>query len=233
MKHPEVSSVLRNLLSQDRARTRQLPFLAIVMLLLAGCSRSPEQPAVPNAYAPVPVPPEVHAAAVQRGTAIVAEAFTLLSSNLQSAMRQGGVTNALPYCSLSASPLTAGLAEKHGVTIRRLTHKPRNSADRADASELAILDHFRSGLGATNPPLPLVTNLAAGRVAFFMPIVITNELCLKCHGELEKDIALEHLAVIRRLYPGDEATGFRLGDLRGAWRVDLPLGSQAIRDPQP
>jgi hypothetical protein len=27
------------------------------------------------------------------------------------------------------------------------------------------------------------------------------------------------------LYPQDEATGFKLGDLRGAWRIDIPLAS--------
>jgi hypothetical protein len=26
---------------------------------------------------------------------------------------------------------------------------------------------------------------------------------------------------IRRLYPADAATGFKLGDLRGLWRVDF------------
>lgn len=32
----------------------------------------------------------------------------------------------------------------------------------------------------------------------------------------------ENLAFIRSLYPQDAATGFKLGDLRGAWRVDFP-----------
>jgi hypothetical protein len=39
-------------------------------------------------------------------------------------------------------------------------------------------------------------------------------LCLKCHGQPEDDIALEYVVTIRRLYPADGATGFKLGDLR-------------------
>ena len=41
-----------------------------------------------------------------------------------------------------------------------------------------------------------------------------SELCLKCHGQPEDDIALEYVVTIRRLYPADGATGFKLGDLR-------------------
>lgn len=202
---------------------------ALSGLAWSGCSERPEGagPQVAESFAPLPE--ATQAAAVQQGRAIVAETFSLLSSNLQTAIRQGGVSNALPFCSLTASPLTSGLAAKHGVTIRRFTHKPRNAADQADAAELRVLDRFRAGLVGTNVPAPFVTNMTASYASFFMPIVLNNELCLKCHGAPEKDIQLEHLAVIRRLYPGDEAVGFKLGELRGAWRIDLPLGSLPIK----
>jgi hypothetical protein len=196
--------------------------LGLPLLLLAGCSKTTDPAGSP------PTPPlavlsaEVRNAAVQRGKAIAAETFSLLSSNLQSALQQGGVSNALPFCSLAASPLTAGMAGKHGVGLRRVTHKPRNPASRPDATELAVLKHFEAGLTGTNPPPPLVTNFTAGTVTFFAPIVLNNELCLKCHGEPARDISAENLALIHQHYPQDEATGFKLGQLRGAWRIDLP-----------
>lgn len=200
--------------------------LALALALLMGCSKAPETspPAPPIA----PLSAEMRNAAIQRGKAVVAETFSLLSSNLQSAIQQGGVSNALPFCSLAASPLTAGMAGKHGVTIRRVTHKPRNPAGQADAAELAILRQFEAALpaaSATNPPPPIVTNFTANTTTFFAPIVLNNELCLKCHGEPGKDLATENVAVIQRLYPQDRATGFKLGDLRGAWRIDIPLAS--------
>ncbi len=198
--------------------------LVLTMLLLVGCSKAPDS------KTPVPAPPallsaEVQAATAERGKAIIAETSSLLSSNLQAAIQQGGVSNALPFCSLVASPLTAGLGGKHGVTIRRVTHKARNPADRADASELAILKRFEAALTGTNPPPPLVTNWAGAAVTFFAPIVLNNEICLKCHGEPGKDISAENFALIQRLYPQDEATGFKLGQLRGAWRIDIPLAN--------
>lgn len=200
--------------------------LALALALLIGCSKTPEasSPAAPIA----PLSAEMRSAAVQRGKAVVAETFSLLSSNLQSAIQQGGVSNALPFCSLAASPLTAGMAGIHGVTIRRVTHKARNPAGQADPVELAILQQFEAALPAataTNPPPPIVTNFTANTATYFAPIVLNNELCLKCHGEPGKDIAAENVAVIQRLYPQDRATGFKLGDLRGAWRIDIPLAS--------
>ena len=66
---------------------------------------------------------------------------------------------------------------------------------------------------------------APGQVSFFAPIILSNELCLKCHGEPGKDIAPEHAALIDELYTEDQAKGFRLGQLRGAWRVDIPMAA--------
>ena len=199
--------------------------LVLSPIFLAGCSKSSESPTPPATNVSRALPAEVQSTALQRGKAIAGETFSLLSSNLQSAIQQGGISNALPFCSLAASPLTAGMAAKYGVTLRRITHKPRNPADRADATELAILTHFETGLTDTNPPPPLVTNLTANTVTFFAPILLNNELCLKCHGEPGRDISPENLATIHRLYPQDEATGFKLGQLRGAWRIDFPLAN--------
>jgi hypothetical protein len=72
----------------------------------------------------------------------------------------------------------------------------------------------------------LVTN-AADRIVFYSPIVITNALCLQCHGTPEIEVRPETLAAIAKLYPRDQATGFKLGDLRGLWRVEFKRASLA------
>lgn len=195
-----------------------------LVVAVAGCS-GPTEPVPP----PEPVAalsPEHRQLAVARGQAVVAETFGLLSSNLLGAIQTGGISNALPFCSAAAKPLASSVATRRGVLIRRFTHKPRNPAGRADAVEAEVLNGFESLMaasGTTNPPPPWATNLVAGQATFFAPIVLNRELCLKCHGDPDKDIAPGDLAIIRRLYPADEATGFRLGQLRGAWRIDIPL----------
>jgi hypothetical protein len=51
------------------------------------------------------------------------------------------------------------------------------------------------------------------------PIVLNNALCLRCHGEAGKDIAAADYAFIKQQFPQDQATGYRLGQVMGAWQV--------------
>jgi hypothetical protein len=199
---------------------RALCFLPLGLLL--GCSKPESAPPPPDT--PPPLTTEVQQLAIQRGKIIAAETFGLLSTNLQTAIQSGGISNALPFCSLAASPLTAGIAARHQVTLKRITHKPRNPDGRSNADEMAVLRSFEAALAATgNPPAAFATNLVSGQATFLAPIVISHELCLKCHGEPGSDISAENLAIIRRHYPKDEAIGFKPGQLRGAWRIDFPL----------
>jgi hypothetical protein len=195
-------------------------------LLLLACSPDTAR-LTDSSPRPAPLEPGIQAAAVARGKTIAAETFSLLSSNLQSAMASGGVTNALPYCSLASSPLTASIADQHGVTLRRISHRPRNPAARADADEKGVIDDFQDQLHADGSPRAFATNLMVDQATFFAPIVLNNELCLGCHGRAGRDIDSETLAILQKLYPQDEATGFALGELRGAWRIDIPLSALA------
>ena len=53
-----------------------------------------------------------------------------------------------------------------------------------------------------------------------MKAIPTGELCLLCHGEtIDPDIA----AAIDKAYPEDQARGFSLGDIRGAFTLSKPL----------
>ena len=205
---------------QSNTMKTNLMILLAIPALLAGCNRQAPSGATSHAPAPAQV-----IKATERGKAIVAETFGLLSTNLQSALASGGVSNALPFCSLAASPLTGSMAHKHGVRLRRFSHKPRNPAGKADAAELGLLGKFREQLALTNLVPPIVTNLEPGLVTFIAPIVLNNPMCLNCHGEPDKDIKPENLAIIRKLYPQDQAIGFHLGELRGAWRIDFPAAS--------
>jgi mono/diheme cytochrome c family protein len=53
----------------------------------------------------------------------------------------------------------------------------------------------------------------------YMRAIPTLDACLTCHGS---DLAPEVAAKIAEVYPGDEATGFEVGDLRGAFSLLRP-----------
>lgn len=190
----------------------------VLLLLLCSCSPAPvleEEKSRQRLDASVPGAEEWTA----RGRAITSQAFSLLSSNLLQAIEQGGAQNSLPYCSAMAMPLTRIVADTNSVSLRRVSHRVRNPGNRANTEELALIAEYRTTRAAGGVLSPVL--MADGHVTYYAPIVITNALCLQCHGTPEKEVTLEVLSSIRKHYPADEAVGFEMGEVRGLWRVDF------------
>jgi hypothetical protein len=156
------------------------------------------------------------------GPKITAEAFAKLSGALGEAIGKSGPAGALSVCSEMVPQIAKEVATTHGVTLRRATSKPRNPKNAADDAEKAVLEVFAAALAKKEAPKPQVIPNADGSTSFLASIVLGNPLCLQCHGTPTQDIAPETLAAIQKLYPDDKATGFKLGDLRGLWRVTFP-----------
>lgn len=155
----------------------------------------------------------------KEGPAIITEATGKLIAALTEAITKDGPDGAIGVCSEKAPEIAGVVGQTHGVTLRRVTEKPRNPANAATEAELEILAAFAMEMKQEEPPTPKSVTSPEGGTTFFAPIVIPGPLCLQCHGDPEKDIAPETLAAIRKLYPEDEATGYKPGDLRGAWAV--------------
>jgi hypothetical protein len=51
--------------------------------------------------------------------------------------------------------------------------------------------------------------------------MIDNALCLNCHGKVGENVTQDTYQLIKDLYPGDSATGFEKGDLRGMWSIKM------------
>ncbi len=54
----------------------------------------------------------------------------------------------------------------------------------------------------------------------YMKAIPTAEPCLTCHGV---NVAEPVKAKLAQLYPQDQATGFKAGDIRGAFTISKPL----------
>lgn len=214
-------------------KTYSVTFLTTLLLVLAGLGEGCSRESAPALSSPTAssdnsaVPPTLEGDALRRGREIVAEAGTTLSSVLLEAMRNGGPTNALPLCSVQALPLTTSLAQANQVELRRVSHRPRNLANRATPQEIDLIRQYESALAARQPVQPAVQSNVAGTLTFYAPIVIKTNACLNCHGVPGDTLHPEIVPLLEKLYPADEATGFALGDVRGLWRVDFPLRSLA------
>ncbi len=161
----------------------------------------------------------------EEGPKIVAEAFAKLSGALTDAIAKGGPTNALAVCSEKAPQIAAEVGKAHGVVLRRATTKPRNPKNAADEVEAAALEEFAAAMAKGGAVKPKLVPADDASTSFFAPIVLSNPLCLQCHGTSGQEIAPDTLTAIQKHYPQDKATGYKLGDLRGLWRVTFPAQS--------
>jgi len=160
-----------------------------------------------------------------RGKLIVKETFLALSSYLKKAIQEGGISYALSFCNTAAIPVTDSLAELYNVDIKRVSLKNRNPLNKADAFETSLIETF-SKLGTADlSQVNMVVRDAEGYAVYAQPIII-NDMCLQCHGNAKLDIDPENLALIRELYPEGQAIDYKVGDLRGIWRVKFNVKSE-------
>lgn len=158
----------------------------------------------------------------EQGKTIAQATFKALSTQLKQAMQSGGVEQAASFCNVVALPLTDSLSQQHKAVIKRTSLKLRNPANAPDSLELAMLKMYDIMSKMRNPVLvPKIIEKGGDEIQFFAPIQIKNETCLKCHGVLGQTLKEEDYAFIQQHYPNDQATGYKMEDVRGMWSITL------------
>ncbi len=161
---------------------------------------------------------------VQESRAAVKKLFKSLSGTLIGAMKAGGPTQAIPACNINAQPLTEAISHEIGYEIGRTSLRLRNPANAPDAWEMKVLDQFEARKAAGEDLMKMeyheVVEEGGNRQFRYMKAIPAGKPCMTCHGD---KVAPEVLKTIRHLYPLDQATGFRPGDLRGAFTITRDL----------
>ncbi len=134
-------------------------------------------------------------------------------------LKEKGELQTLKFCNLNAQSLTLQKAMELKADVRRVSDKPRNLANEASSEEIAIIQNYKENRHKNLPLLPQAKETETKFIAYF-PIE-TNEMCLKCHGEIGIDIKPEVYGKIKSLYPKDLAVGYKTNEIRGLFRVVL------------
>jgi hypothetical protein len=150
-----------------------------------------------------------------------------LKGELGAAIEKGGPVAAIDVCHTRAPAIAARLSAESGATVGRTALKVRNAANAPDDVQRAVLEQFAGDMAAGRVEGPLEAAFEIKREGgierHYLRAIPTEALCLTCHGEA---LAPELAAAIARDYPDDQATGFKLGELRGAFRVVWPAASE-------
>ncbi len=152
----------------------------------------------------------------EKATTAIKDYAQALKSALTEAMQTGGPQKAVEVCHTEAPEIAARLSQQHDLTISRTSLKPRNTANAPDEWERGVLQTFEQQHADGESIDSLISKTESGSQMRLMKAIPTGELCLTCHGE---NVAPELQSLIDKHYPDDQATGFSVGDIRGAFSV--------------
>jgi len=146
-----------------------------------------------------------------------------LKSNMKKNMKAGGPEQAAAFCLEEAS----GIAKKvnasypEGVSVKRVSLKYRNPANKPTADEAKVLEQIQSDVDAhKSVPKMIVKEISKNSYKVYKPIFINKGVCLTCHGDAQvRD--QEAYKKIQKRYPHDRAVGYKQGDFRGAFVVQI------------
>ncbi len=194
----------------------RFPALLVAVLILPCCRNEVEETAK-----------ESDPATVERdrlmamGKEVIQELATTLGSLLNKAIAEGGPVEAVKVCQLKAGPMTKSFnGGREGVNVSRTSLKYRNPQNAPDELDRKVLESWQHELEAGNSLPPLSIELRDEDTAIVYKPIMLQAVCLNCHGA-EEQLLPELKTVLDELYPQDKARGFKVGDLRGAFRVEM------------
>jgi len=166
------------------------------------------------------IPPATAEDLTVAARAIASDLIQRLGTVLKKEMASGGPDNAIAVCRDIAPGLAGELSRSTGGRVSRVSLKTRNPLlGQPDAWEQQVLAEFDQQAAKGAKPETLerseVVTEPQGRFFRYMKAIPVQPLCLTCHGTTDSipDPVKTRLAAD---YPHDRATGYALGQIRGA-----------------
>jgi hypothetical protein len=161
---------------------------------------------------------------IDSSRATAKEFMQTLKQELMAGMQDGGPVNAISVCNLSAPGIASTYSIRKGWDVGRTSLRVRNPANAPDAWERSVLESFEERKAAGEDPLKMehheVVQQDDASTLRYMKAIPTARLCLACHGEQVDSTVRVRL---EKLYPKDQAVGYRVGDIRGAFSISQSL----------
>lgn len=148
-----------------------------------------------------------------------------LKGKLVAAMEEGGPVNALGVCNIEAPEIARQVSTDRGVKVSRVSLKNRSLMGEPSEWQTTVMNDFEARKAAGEDAGKLefsevVEYDGKSLLRYMKAIPAGQDVCMKCHGT---NIAPDVQAKLNELYPNDKATGFSVGDIRGAFVVLQPM----------
>ena len=158
---------------------------------------------------------------LKAGQELALSTKAVLGKNLLNAIKTKGTADALTFCNERAIHLTDSMSAELNATIKRVSDFNRNPGNAANEEELAYIAKAKKEITENGKAKPVVREKGAKMVGYYP--IMTNKMCMQCHGSPGKEINQETLSRINTLYPDDKAHGYKPEQLRGIWVVEFDM----------
>jgi hypothetical protein len=155
--------------------------------------------------------------AVARADLVVISLQDTLQRELASALAQGGPAFAIRSCHIDVVGATRRVARQKDVVAGRTSDRLRNPSNRPPSWAAPLV---AAHAGQTAREVEGFAVDLDDRVGVLRPIA-HRAVCTPCHGAPERIDPSVHSALVAR-YPADRAVGFRDGEIRGWFWVEVP-----------
>lgn len=175
------------------------------------------QPPLPPHTWPIAAAPEALRPLLARADLIVVAMHDSLLRELRTALQKGGPAQAVNSCHIDVAGITRRLAGTDRVAAGRTGDRLRSAANapRAWAAPLVTTHAGRQARDVDG----FVVDLG-GSIGVLRPIA-HQRMCTPCHGPADRlDAGVRD--ILRARYPSDRATGFKDGEIRGWYWVEIP-----------
>lgn len=142
-----------------------------------------------------------------------------LGKVLKSQLESSGAEGAVSVCQ-QVAPAMAKDASNDQRLVTRVSLKNRNPTigvpDSWEAKKLGEFDRLQQqGKLANEMEVAEVMEISGKQWLRYMKAIPTQAMCLQCHGNSD-EIKPSVKALLKELYPNDQATGYAVGQVRGA-----------------
>jgi hypothetical protein len=148
-----------------------------------------------------------------------------LMSVLLPSIEKDGAAGAVQTCNVEAPKLGKQASDASGWSVRRVSLRNRNPKAVPDDWERAVLADFDRRAAAGEKPQTLEradeVMVDGKRTLRYMKALPVADMCLACHGA-PAGLAPGVGDKLKALYPDDRATGYKVGDIRGAVTLRKP-----------
>ena len=173
-------------------------------------------------------PSTIDAALVQSTRGIAGDLLGQLGQKLKAAMSTEGPLAAVSVCKESAPAIARQLSIAHDAKVTRVGTRVRNqNMGVPNAWQTTALKQFDTRLSQGEKAADIefwqVADNGHGKSELrYAKAIAVQPQCLSCHGSAQ-DIATPLAEKLRIEYPNDQATGYSVGQLRGAVVVTRPI----------